>query len=163
MPLMESKLSSTVKFRRLLGHSMGGLNATTLVMHRPELFRSAALLAPAYLGISPYADRATQTQYESSRGMPHDSARGVMSIARAFVDNDEQWRNFSPTIAGAWMLNSKSPALYVSAGKKDLLFYEEARIFAGLAEKTGAQVIWDSHEGNHGQLKAEAIAQFLML
>jgi hypothetical protein len=164
MPKMEAKLSGgNVAKRKLLGHSMGGLNGAELIMQRPELFQAAALMAPSFLGISPFADAATQKEYEQSRGMREGWATNVMKIARAYVENEEEWNKVSPTIIAPKKLSNRSADILVSVGRKDVMFYEEAKLFAAQAKQAGAFVILDDHEEGHGYVSAAAIASFLSL
>jgi pimeloyl-ACP methyl ester carboxylesterase len=163
MPKLEAKLTGKLGHRKMLGHSMGGLNAALLVLHRPDLFKSAALLAPAFIGVSPFAGDEAHAAYEKSRGMQPGWTKNLMNTARAFVADEQEWQDFSPTIVAPDALSPDSPDLLVSAGPEDPMFYEEARIFAEQAKKAGTWTVWDKHEHGHGFVNSRVIASFLSL
>ena len=163
MPELEGKLEGKVAKRKILGHSMGGLNGAILALTRPDLFKAAALMAPAFLGVSPFAGPEAQAQYEQSRGMPAGYAKNVLSIARAYVNSEEEWKEISPTIIAPDLAGFGRADFLVSAGPEDILFFEEARIFAEQVKKNDAFTVWDKHEHGHGFVSSSAIASFLSL
>ena len=163
MPNLEAKLPGKVAKRKILGHSMGGLNGAILALYRPDLFKAAALMAPALIGISPYATKEAQSAYEKARGMPEGSFSNVLEIARHYVDSEKEWKKVSPSIIGPKYAGFGRADFLVSAGEKDTAFYEESRLFAESIKKNDTFVIWDDHHEGHGYVSSGAIASFLTL
>lgn len=163
LPYIETNLlDGPVGNRKALGHSMGGLNAAFFAIQHSPLFQSIAMLAPALVGISPFATQEEIEAYAKSNEIPASSVNGLLKIALAFIDNEETWQALSPSVAAAKALSANSPPMYVSAGSEDTLFYAESQKFVQSARSAGAKVEWvPIPGGNHIEFHAESLARFL--
>ncbi|MBI3549022.1 MAG: hypothetical protein HY078_08290 [Elusimicrobia bacterium] len=161
IPHVESELlEGPIGRRQLFGYSMGGLNATVLVLRAPELFSRGAAACPAYLGVSPFSTAEALARYVEERRADPKRISMIVDLAKAHVADEEAWRRFSPPAASS-LLGPRTPPMHVSCGDRDHDFYREARDFASAARGRGAPVEWQRLSGGHCVMDFEAIARFL--
>lgn len=163
MPMLESKfLDQPIGARRLLGHSMGGWNSSTLVIFRPELFKSIAMTSPAILGISPYATRKELKAYAEKNGLKIETLNNLIDFVKQMFPDQAAWEKSAPMAAGPKLLNASSPEFYISTGEADLVYGPGGREFAEMAIKAGARVEWSKLTTDHNKIDGAAVARFLM-
>jgi len=164
MPEVEKLLPTPPKHRLLMGVSMGGFNASQLVLKYPELFLRAVLACPAIPSVSPYAPEIEIEDFIKRTGGNAESIHSLIELAQYFFPSEADWSRASPLLLARTLLSERSPALHVSCGRQDELgFYEGAELFAQAAREQGVQEVqWEALEGPHCVLNPESIAKFLV-
>ncbi len=163
IPYTDSKLSNPqVGSRILLGHSMGGLNASLLANFKSHVFARAALLAPAFFGVSPYASDEEIQAYALRQGFSVESMMGLIATARAFVPDESTWWTLAPDTVAQNLAERQFP-LYISSGTEDRLFFGPSQAFAERVQFYGGNIIWKPlMGGNHSDLDVDSLAKFLV-
>ena len=164
MPMVEKQLGGVQGRRLLIGRSMGGFNASQLLLRRPKDFARVALLCPAILTLSPYADAAEDEAYIQRSGASPLFLFLVKFFFRSSLENEQNWMEVSPLEQGRTALGADTPPLHVSCGEEDHYgFHDGAHEFAKLARSLSAhEVLWQSLKGNHCTFDPAAIADFIL-
>lgn len=164
MPSLESRfLAKPVGARRLYGFSMGGSNTAMLLINRPDLFKSAVLRSPAIPGVSPHATEAEFEAYSKRSGISVDSIKGLSGFLTELLPTNEDFEKYAPLQAGKRLLNSKTPPMLITLGKKDEAYYFGGQEFADAAIANGVNVQLEVFpEGDHFAGNPEAAAHFLI-
>jgi len=164
MPYIEQKkLGGKIGARQLIGESMGGFNASQLVLKHPELFSRAALVCPALGSLSPYDGKQAVEDYIKRTGARRFNVEVVLRLLKAVFPDDASWQTASPLGIGKTLLGSKTPPLHVSCGAKDEYgFFEGAQAFATLARDKGVDTRWEPLSGGHCAADPAALAAFLV-
>lgn len=147
--------------RLLLGESMGGLNVLVAGLTYPDRFAKVASLCPGVYADSPFASFDSMRAAAERTGANPKIAFGVWLLARRYLANEAEWKNFSPLelIANA---DARYPALYLSNGLYDSYGnYEGTQKLAGMAEVRGVQTEWRPMYGGHCSIDATSLAAFL--
>jgi Putative esterase len=164
MPMVENQLGGVKGRRLLVGRSMGGFNASQLLLRMPEKFDRVALLCPAILSISPYADHRDDEAYlKRSKGSPLFLFL-VKLFMRSSLEGVGEWNEVSPLELGKTALGPETPPLHVSCGDIDHYgFHDGAEKFAALAKSLSSnEVVWQSLHGNHCTFDPVSIADFIL-
>lgn len=160
MSRMEARLGAP-KRRQLVGESMGGFNAAQLVLARPELFESAALVCPGIGLASPHASGKELRRYRKENRASYWRVRSAAKLARRFFPTAGLWAQASP-VDNLLKLQGPLPRLYVSCGKADEYgFFRGALRFVEAAREKGAGVEWVALEGGHCAVDPPSLAAFL--
>jgi enterochelin esterase-like enzyme len=164
MPQVEEKIGG-VKGRRLLqGESMGGFNASQLLLKTDHLFERVALLCPGMSAVGPFASKQEVEDF-FARNQPHinrDWVQRILEWMKSEFPTPQDWANHN-AIEQASQLNGRSPATYVSCGQQDEYgFFEAAQKFVERANSRGASIQWEPMKGGHCVFNTQAIAEFFV-
>jgi len=147
--------------RLLMGESMGGLNVLVAGLTYPDRFAKVASLCPGVYAESPFASFDSMRAAAERTGANPKIAFGVWLLARRYLANEAEWKNFSPLelIANA---DASYPALYLSNGLYDSYGnFEGTQKLASMAEDRGVQTEWRPMYGGHCAVDATSLAAFL--
>lgn len=162
LPLIESKTGNP-RNRILLGESMGGLNVLILGLSHPELFSRVASLCPGVYLNSPFSDLNEIKSALKRTGADPKIAFGIYYFAKAYVSNEEEWKQISP-INLIRRANNQYPALYLSCGLYDKYGnYEGTEALADIAESKGIKTDWHPLYGGHCAIDITSLADFLVI
>jgi pimeloyl-ACP methyl ester carboxylesterase len=164
IPFIEKeKLGGLPRKRLLYGESMGGFNATELVLTHPELWERAGIACPAIVNASPYSSQEELDRYIKRTGADPDYVKQAVDLSRAVFPDEESWETASPLLLAQTQLDETTPPLHVSCGDKDEYGFEEgAKAFADQARENGVDVTWQSLPGGHCTADPVALANFLI-
>jgi pimeloyl-ACP methyl ester carboxylesterase len=164
IPFIEKeRLGGVPRKRLLIGESMGGFNATELVLTHPELFERAAIVCPAIVNVSPYADADEIARYIQRTGADPQHVRDAISLSQSVFPDEASWETAAPLVIGKTLLDEDFPPLHVSCGDKDQYgFFEGAKAFADLARDNGVDAVWEPLSGGHCTADPAALADFLI-
>lgn len=165
MPFVFGKLSVAQPHLTLVGESMGGFNAATLLRFDNVHAERAALVCPAISELSPFADSAAVTSF--LRAHPETDAQTfgfLQQYGQQVFGSEAAYQQQNPltlfTTHSAW------PRLFISAGDQDEFgFFPGTSAFATSALRARPDTIWFPIKGGrHCQLSQEAtqaLAKFL--
>jgi len=164
MPRLEAKIGGVQGRRLLKSESMGGFNASQLVLKNPELFSRVVLSCPAIASLSPYASQAEIDAFldRNKEFIDRNLVWQLLEWARLEFPSEADWRRHSPLLL-AEGVGRDFPAIYLSCGDRDQFgFFEGVAKFADTLKHRGAAVTWESLPGGHCVENAKAIADFLL-
>lgn len=128
------------KQRMLVGLSMGGFNATGLILHYPNLFSRAALLCPGYIDFNPYDGDAAIQDYIKRTNADKGSVNDLVQFIQSYYPDAKSWNSESPLLVAKKYLTKSSPSLFIVDGVDDYFgFYPGAKKFSELAKDQGVQ------------------------
>ncbi len=169
IPTIEAKYQIQNPTRSLIGESMGGFNATQLLMKDAGMFEKVALVCPALPTIGPYSIEQDVTAY-IGRHKPYvrvDWIRNIMALTRHEFPTEPDWKAHDPfTLINK--LSFKASKIFVSCTRQDEHgFYEGSELFAREAQKRGIYAQWvPINQGGHCYQTEESIgtlANFLAI
>ncbi len=162
LPFIESKIGKP-KNRILLGESMGGLNVLILGLSHPQLFSRVASLCPGVYLDSPFSDFNEIKAAMKRTGADPKIALGIYLMAKKYVANEEEWKNFSP-IELIKKDNIQFPELYLSCGLYDKYGnYEGTETLVNIANSKGVKTNWHPLYGGHCAIDINSLADFLII
>jgi pimeloyl-ACP methyl ester carboxylesterase len=150
--------------RRLVGESMGGLNALVLGLSQPQHFDKVAALCPNVYLQTPFDPLRQIGAAVARTGAEPRIVFGIWSLARRHAANAEEWRRLAPLslIEGAALAQAR-PSLYLSAGLYDRYgLYEGTERLAQRAAERGLPTEWHPLYGGHCAVDIASLAQFLL-
>jgi pimeloyl-ACP methyl ester carboxylesterase len=164
IPFIErERLGGVARRRLLIGESMGGFNATQLVLKAPELFERAAIVCPAIVNASPYASAEEIAAYVRRTGADPEYVRSALQLSQSVFPDEASWETAAPLEIGRTRLGEDTPPLHLSCGDKDQYgFFEGAKAFADLARSNGVDAVWEPLTGGHCAADPAALADFLL-
>ena len=163
MPAIEKEKLPGLTGRILIGESMGGFNATELVLKAPGLFERAALVCPAIANLPRRPSDAEFDDFLRRTGADRAHVKKAERLLNAIYPDDASYDAAAPLNAAKTLLGAATPPLNVSCGDKDEYgFYEGAEAFARLASAKGVSVRWESLKGGHCAADPAALAAFLL-
>jgi pimeloyl-ACP methyl ester carboxylesterase len=164
LPKIEAKLGGVRGRRLLTGSSMGGFNASQLLLKRPDLWSRAALLCPAILAVSPYSTLDESFDYMKRSGAGPFSTWLFQAFFRGWFASEKDWHEVSPLEIAESKLGPDTPPLFVSAGEQDHYgFHLGGELFAELARhRSQNEVEWKSVPGNHCSFDSVELGAFLV-
>ncbi len=164
IPFIEKeKLGGIPRKRLLIGESMGGFNATELVLKHPELWQRAAIACPAIVNASPYAGADEIDRYIQRTGADPQYVHDAIQLSQSVFPDEASWETAAPLLLAKTALGEDTPPLHVSCGDKDQYgFFEGAKAFADQAQENGVDVVWQSVSGGHCTADPVALADFLI-
>ncbi|NCN27423.1 hypothetical protein GW915_07585 [bacterium] len=167
IPELEDKhLGGELQGRRLLmGVSMGGFNALTLMMKRPELWNKAAIIAPMIPLCDPWISDIKQYICVSSDENKNNLflAKIAHDLVKAQFPLPEQWESANPLNLAKSELNPNSVPFLLTVGNIDSFgFYTNGKQFAERAQNLGAPITWLPTGYKHGVYDAEVLAEYLI-
>ncbi|MGK5085856.1 alpha/beta fold hydrolase [Bdellovibrionota bacterium FG-1] len=164
LPKIEKKLGQIHGRRLLMGESMGGFNATQLILKFPRLFSRAVIACPVIADLSPYADPNEVQRFVRQTGANFSRVSWLLGLLGRYFGSESAWDHASPLRSALSHLGPGSPALHISCGRlDDFGIFEEAHRFAQIAQANGVpEVEWQPLEGGHCVIDQKAIALFLM-
>lgn len=163
---IESKLPFRVVERRLYGESMGGFNASQLLLRNTGAFSRAALICAAFNDLGPFAtDEKVQNFVSSHPFVNSDLINLMLTFSRNQFKTDLNWIRHDPLLL-VKARKKPLPELFMTAWvKDDYGFLDGDQIFAERARALGTKVSWNVvTDGGHCQHTAEsirALAEFL--
>lgn len=161
IPAIETKLGFAGR-RLLIGESMGGFNASQLLLKSKLAFDRVALLCPAIVSISPYSNKEEIESYIARNHADPELVSMMQTVSRMFLSGPEDWEKTSPLVLAEKNLSPSSPEVYVSCGSIDEFgFFEGAKKFYETAVKNGTKAEWRPLYGRHCSVDAKSIATFL--
>lgn len=151
--------------RFLMGASMGGINALTLVINMPEFFKRVAVMCPPIYEISPFSSTSEILDFMVQSGAKPQQMSTALGVGRVLFKNDEEWKRFSPIdVIKAKATLKGLPPLYLSCGEWDEFGnFATVANFAEIATSKGAQVSWWPNSGDHCAVDVRSLADFLKL
>jgi pimeloyl-ACP methyl ester carboxylesterase len=160
MPFLESKLPAPPKRRYLWGMSQGGLNASELLLRKPELWAAAAFSCPAWYTIGVFSSSQAVAGYTSRNRADRGTVDWGLGLIRDRVAGAEEWEREDP-LARA-LAPAALPPVYIDCTRGDQFgFFEGATLMAERLRKAGRRVTFREEKGRHCQLDARAVAAFL--
>jgi S-formylglutathione hydrolase FrmB len=164
IPQIEASLGGVKGKRLLIGESMGGFNATQLLLKAPGEFAKTAILCPAITAISPYASAADVDKYTDKNKADTAKVKKALFASRLFIPDEATWNTVSPLKLAPERLNHDSPDVYLSCGSSDEYgFYQGVAQFADLAYKNLNHFTWHPiFQGPHCAVDAGSVAKFLV-
>ncbi len=127
MPYVEQRIGIPKK-RWLWGLSMGGFNATQLLLHHPRLWSTVVFSCPAITPLSPYAGAEAIQEFIARNEADPGKVRWMLSFSRKAFKRRE-WPENDPLALAA--NSSGLPPVFVECGDKDEYgFFEGAKRFA---------------------------------
>lgn len=161
---VEKKLGGIRGRRLLIGSSMGGFNASQLLLHRPGLWSRVALLCPAILAVSPYSTVPEGVDYMKRSGAGPFSTWLLQWFFRDWFQAQPDWEEVSPLGTAETLLGPDTPPLFVSAGLQDHYgFWLGGQLFAETAALVSTnEVTWKPVKGNHCSFDPVSLADFLV-
>lgn len=164
MPRVEAGIGGVKGKRLLIGESMGGFNATQLVLKAPGEFSKAAILCPAITAVSPYATPDEVKAYIARNKADPKKVALALQVSKYFVPDATTWDAIAPLSQAATRLNDRTPDMYLSCGSSDEYgFYEGVAKFADIASKNLNHFTWHPiFMGPHCSVDAGSVAHFLV-
>ncbi len=166
IPMIDQDLLKMGKItnRELVGESMGGFNASQLLLKFPQnYFAKVALICPAIATLTPFSDQKEVNDYIQTTGADPDRVSKLLQLSQFFMPTPVDWSKASPLDLAKTILNEDSPTLYVSCGDKDEYgFFTGAEQFYEVAKANGVKAEWVPIAGQgHCAIDAESVAKFL--
>ncbi|MGE3973465.1 MAG: alpha/beta hydrolase-fold protein [Bdellovibrionales bacterium] len=163
MPFLETKMGGVTGRRLILSMSMGGFNATQLVMKKPELFDKVVLACPAILPLSPFAKKEEVQEFLTRSGAKKSNIWWGMFMQRIFHKDKEDWDQSNPLLLAKTKLGAQTPPLYITCGDTDEFgFFEGSESFARLAQEARVpSMTWVRRTGKHCDRDNREVARFL--
>lgn len=162
MPKVESQLGTEIEKRRLVGESMGGVNAISAVFNTRDIFDKAASLCPILPVVSPYSSYIDIFQHiENSETTWHKAALMIF-IGRYLFPTEQSWEDNNPMnlVSNAAPVNTGD--LYLSCGEKDEWGCMDGSLqLVELAKDRGLNIEWEPRPGGHCDIDSESLAIFL--
>jgi len=144
MPYIEGKYGLKNVKRMLVGESMGGFNASQLLLKNPELFGKVALLCPALSTIGPFSSEDEIRAY-IGRHKPYvreNWVRNVLALSKDQFPTPTDWKANDP-LQLVDHLSAKSPAVFISCTTTDEHgFFEGAERFTRETQNHGVSTTW---------------------
>lgn len=149
--------------RFLLGYSMGGLNASQVLLKRPELFDKYVLISPAITPVGPFSTKAEIKDYTRRTEAVPFLINMLIKIGRKNFKNQEEWDQHSPLV----IINKISrplPPVYISAGNRDQYGFDEgSNTFSlSIAPYSDYSVWMPIKNGDHMDLDPASVTDFLL-
>jgi len=169
IPAIEAKYRIQNPTRSLVGESMGGFNASQLLMKDAGVFEKVALLCPALPTIGPFSSEKDVNAY-INRHKPYgrgDWIRNIIALTKHEFPTELDWKAHDPfTLINK--LSFKASKILVSCTRQDEHgFYEGSELFAREAQKRGILTHWvPINQGGHCYQTEEsinALARFLAI
>ena len=114
IPLIEKTERLAPSKRLLVGNSMGGLNASAMLLNLPRLFSKVALVCPAISPLTPESSSADVDKYILDTGASRDRAELLVQLTKLFTPTLSDWKTNSPLVQGPKLLTKNSSELYIS-------------------------------------------------
>lgn len=163
-PYLESKITTFISRRILLGDSMGGFNAGQLLLKNGGLFERAAINCPAITSVGPWASD-DEIEAFIERNKPYISRLKVWAMLRwgkQEFPSVEDWNRHDSVTLGK-SVQTIPPHLYISCGDQDEFgFIEGSRVLAETLKNRGFEVIWNPTSGGHCRIDVKSVAKFLV-
>jgi len=157
IPEIESKLSKPVTKRMIMGVSMGGFNAASIITKNPKFFQKAMLNCPALVKFSPF-NVLEIPLYILRTKADYKKIIEIFSLVAITYSVLYKYEDYSPFKN----LTSEAPEMYVSCGDKDEYgFFEGAKAFVDLAKSKGIKAEYEQLSGGHCVFNYKKIAEFL--
>lgn len=142
IPYIENRIGVPEK-RWLWGLSMGGFNATQLLLRHPNMWSTAVLSCPAITGLSPYAAKEDIQEFIAASGAEPRKVRWMLSFSRKAF-SEREWSENEPFALAA--NTSSLPPVFVECGDKDEYgFFEGAQRFASAVGAEFNPVVGGGH------------------
>ncbi|NCN26928.1 prolyl oligopeptidase family serine peptidase [bacterium] len=151
--------------RLLMGVSMGGFNALTIMMQRPGLWDKAAIIAPMIPLCNPWLP--DDYIYMCVASDEHKNNVLLAKVAHDLVKQEFptqfHWEQSNPLNVAKSKLNPDSvPFLLTTGTVDDFAFYTNSEKFAATAEQLGAPIKWAPTDYAHGVFDPELLGEFLL-
>lgn len=163
LPTLERKLKPEgFQHKVLMGMSMGGFNASQVLLKQPEAFEKVLLLCPAITSIGPLATNAEVQAYIDRTGASSFKIHLVQNFTRREFPTATDWDAHAPlTLAEK---ATRLPDTYVSCGlRDDYGFQEGAKMFYDLIQTKAPVVEWvPIPNAGHCAIDAESVHAFLV-
>lgn len=165
IPTIEQELAKTITInkRHLIGESMGGFNASQLLLKSPQgYFTKTALICPAITTLSPFANKVEIDKYINETGALPDYVGLLIQVSQYFIPTFAAWDKTNPLSLVKKSLNEHSGSLYVSCGDKDEYgFFKGAKLFYDSAIANKMTATWVPIAGKgHCSVDAQSVADF---
>jgi S-formylglutathione hydrolase FrmB len=162
IPEIEKKLGNP-SYRVVFGESMGGLNSLILGLRTQKLFQKVAALCPAVYTGSPFDSFSKIKEFIARTGADPKIIYGVMSLAKKYVSNQEEWESISPTKLIETSDPNFAPEFYLSSALYDAYGnFEGSEYLADRARLRGFKINWRPLYGGHCAVDVTSLADFLL-
>ena len=166
VPYVESRLGfkeQSPRQRFIMGVSMGGANATHLVLKRPKFSAAAFLVCPAVAALDANASHYDVWRYARRTG----GVYGLIQAAYVFRPYEFSDRAYldsvDPLIAGQRHFSRRTPPMYIQTSNKDQFgFNEGGKLLAMVARTRGVEVTFEELEGRHCVVEPRAAVSFFL-
>lgn len=162
LPKIEATLSEPPQKRFLFGYSMGGVNASALMLTYPNLWNKVVLLSPGLILNSPYSSFEEKKEYLRDTGANPFLVFMVHHLIKRYVDSDEIFNRLHPLTIAKTKLSKNSPPTLVTCGTKDEYgFFGACEAWVRTALDRGAPIQFVQHTRGHTHVESEQIGAFL--
>lgn len=164
MPTLEAKIGGVQGRRMVKGESMGGFNASQLLLKSSHLFDRIALLCPAIPTVGPFAPPWELAAFLGrNRGfVKPELVIGLQLWTMFEYQSPVIWENHNP-LNLVRRMTANAPRLFVTCGDRDEFgFFEGTQNFVRIAKERGVRVNWQPMKGGgHCVHDARSVAAFL--
>jgi pimeloyl-ACP methyl ester carboxylesterase len=163
MPFFENMIGPVTRDQRIaLGESMGGFNASQLLVKNPELFSKFALQCPAITPVGPFDSDAETLQFLEQSGAEPFHVLLTKIIGMWTFKNEANWLNHAPLVLAAARPNVPAQ-IYLSCGTADEFGFEvgTGQLYNELLNKTQGIQYELIQGGTHSTVDAQKMANFL--
>ncbi len=162
LPQLERALGNRNGRRILVGESMGGFNASQLMLKYPSYWDRVALLCPAFMTIPPYATATEVADYTRRNRASRMYVSAAIQMFRSYFADNASWLRSTPLEASPGVLSGVTPQILVACGSNDEFgFYEGAKKFSEIAQATHTDTEWHSTTGRHCSYPVKEVARFI--
>lgn len=165
LPHLEEKLDFAPQVRLLAGMSIGGWNATQLMIEDQAYFEKSALVCPAIMRIHPWSPYEEYQSYLQRTGANGILIQYLLYKMKSFFGDLETFKPFDIYEHAPEVLSSLGPQLFVAANSRDNFGFQEGALdFVNMAKEKNMSVQWNLWPGRHCQLEDKqllVIADFL--
>ena len=147
----------------LMGYSMGGLNASQVLLKRPELFDKYVLISPAITPVGPFSNKEEVKDYIKRTEAVPFLINMLINIGHKNFKTQEEWDQHSPLVVVAKQARTVPP-VYLSAGNHDQYGFDEgSNLFSLAIAPFSSYSVWmPVPNGDHMDLDAPSVTDFLL-
>lgn len=161
LPFLIQKLHQWNGNHYLAGFSMGGFNASQILLHKIGRFKKIAMLCPAITDISPFASRDEVNDFITRNNAWSILVEKSIELGRRVFPKKKDWDTADPLALAETRLSHRDPQLHITCGRRDEFgFHDSVEKFVDIALESDVSVDWISMSGGHCAFDAEELAAF---
>ncbi len=147
----------------LVGASMGGFNASKVLLKRSSAFQKYMLICPAITSVGPYNTEQEVLDFIHRTGANPAKVAFLLSWGQEEFPTKQDWDNHSPLVLASRPL--PLPAVYISCGSKDEYgFFEASKGLFDLIKSQSERSWWTPiQNGRHCAYDLDDILNFISL
>jgi pimeloyl-ACP methyl ester carboxylesterase len=163
LPDLQKKFHPTAFHERfMIGASMGGFNASQVLLKRPESYERFMLICPAITTVGPESTDQEVADYIRRTGADPEKVSFMVDWGKLEFPTATDWENHSPLILADKV--KALPRVYLSCGLKDDYGFQEGALSLYQKIKTKAKTSWwyPIPNGKHCSFDRASIIKFLV-